>query len=81
MRASPSRQLRTDLQDTEIQLSQAVCQLSGGVRTELQGKLRDVLDRLGREVVEDPESKSELPDRAEGQGAEQPAPTEYSAGC
>jgi hypothetical protein len=57
------RRLRTDLQDSEIQLSQAVCQLSGGVRTELQGKLRDVLDRLGREVVEDPEAKSELPDR------------------
>ncbi|MFE2914230.1 nucleoid-associated protein [Kitasatospora indigofera] len=45
-----------------LQLSEAACQLDDTVRTALQGRLRDVLGRLGREVVEDPEMKSDLPD-------------------
>lgn len=45
-----------------LQLSEAACRLDDGGRTALQGKLRDVLGRLGREVVEDPELKSGLPD-------------------
>ncbi|MFB7940164.1 nucleoid-associated protein [Streptomyces sp. NPDC056049] len=43
-------------------LSETACRLDDGGRTALQGKLRDVLGRLGREVVEDPELKSGLPD-------------------
>ncbi|MEU0447519.1 nucleoid-associated protein [Streptomyces tendae] len=45
-----------------LQLSETACRLDDGGRTALQGKLRDVLGRLGREVVEDPELKSGLPD-------------------
>ncbi|MFD4577926.1 nucleoid-associated protein [Streptomyces sp. NPDC058417] len=45
-----------------LQLSETACQLDDAVRTALQAKLRDVLDRLGREVVEDHELKSVLPD-------------------
>ncbi|MFE4687515.1 nucleoid-associated protein [Streptomyces sp. NPDC056721] len=45
-----------------LQLSQTFCRLDEDVRYELQGKLRDVFARLGREVVEDPELKSPLPD-------------------
>ncbi|WP_330235760.1 nucleoid-associated protein [Streptomyces sp. NBC_00566] len=45
-----------------LKLSETVCRLDDEVRTALQSKLRDVLDRLGREVVEDPELKSPLPD-------------------
>lgn len=45
-----------------LKLSETVCRLDDDVRTALQSKLRDVLDRLGREVVEDPELKSPLPD-------------------
>ncbi|MEU6394722.1 nucleoid-associated protein [Streptomyces sp. NPDC046939] len=45
-----------------LQLSQTVCRLDDAVRTALQAKLREVLARLGREVVEDPELKSDLPD-------------------
>lgn len=45
-----------------LQLSEEACRLNDGGRTALQGKLRDVLGRLGREVVEDPELKSGLPD-------------------
>ncbi|MFJ3818789.1 nucleoid-associated protein [Streptomyces sp. NPDC090056] len=43
-------------------LSETACRLDDGGRTALQGKLRDVLGRLGREVVEDPELRSVLPD-------------------
>ncbi|MEV4429746.1 nucleoid-associated protein [Streptomyces sp. NPDC049602] len=45
-----------------LQLSETACKLDEGGRTALQGKLRDVLGRLAREVVEDPELKSGLPD-------------------
>ncbi|MET7801048.1 nucleoid-associated protein [Streptomyces decoyicus] len=45
-----------------LQLSQTFCRLDEDVRYELQGKLRDVFARLGREVIEDPELKSPLPD-------------------
>lgn len=48
-------------QDEELlplQLSQTFCRLDEDVRFELQGKLRDVFARLGREVIEDPEFKS-----------------------
>ncbi|MBW5252391.1 nucleoid-associated protein [Streptomyces sp. P01-B04] len=45
-----------------LQLSQTACRFDDAVRTALQAKLREVLDRLGREVVEDPELKSVLPD-------------------
>ncbi|MFB7919458.1 nucleoid-associated protein [Streptomyces sp. NPDC056061] len=54
---------RTKDQDpVPLKLSETACRLDDGGRTALQGKLRDVLDRLGREVVEDPELKSGLPD-------------------
>ncbi|QIK04711.1 nucleoid-associated protein [Streptomyces sp. ID38640] len=56
------RRRKTDPVESKIQLSETVCTLTHAVRTELQGKLRDVLASLGREVVEDPELKSELPD-------------------
>ncbi|MGW7291726.1 nucleoid-associated protein [Streptomyces xiamenensis] len=49
-----------------LKLSQTVCRLDDAGRTALQAKLRDVLDRLGREVVEDPELKSNLPDAVQG---------------
>lgn len=56
------RSRKTDPVEAKIQLSDTVCELTGKVRTELQGKLRDVMARLGREVVEDPEAKSKLPE-------------------
>ncbi|MFE2725433.1 nucleoid-associated protein [Kitasatospora sp. NPDC059327] len=56
------RSRKTDPVEAGIQLSDTVCELTGTVRTELQGKLRDVMARLGREVVEDPEAKSKLPE-------------------
>lgn len=49
-----------------LQLSEAVCRLDDAVRTALQAKLREVLARLGREVVEDPDLKSDLPDAVRG---------------
>ncbi|MFI6765548.1 nucleoid-associated protein [Streptomyces sp. NPDC050355] len=52
---------RTDPAE-EIPLSQAVCQLSEAVRTALQAKLRSVLASTGREIIEDPDSGSTLPD-------------------
>lgn len=51
-----------DEEPLPLKLSETVCRLDDDVRTALQSKLRDVLDRLGREVVEDPELKSPLPD-------------------
>lgn len=45
-----------------IELSEAVCQLDDTVRTQLQARLRGVLDRLAREVVEDPEIEAGVPD-------------------
>ncbi|MFE1056969.1 nucleoid-associated protein [Streptomyces rochei] len=45
-----------------LELSQTVCRFDNTVRTALQARLRDVLARLGREVVEDPDLKSGLPD-------------------
>ncbi|MFD9051767.1 nucleoid-associated protein [Streptomyces zaomyceticus] len=45
-----------------LDLSETFCRLNDDVRTALQGNLRDVFDRLGREVVEDPELKSPVPD-------------------
>lgn len=56
----PKRAKKEDL--LPLQLSQTFCRLDDDVRLELQGKLRDVFARLGREVVEDPELKSPLPD-------------------
>ncbi|EMF56525.1 nucleoid-associated protein [Streptomyces bottropensis] len=44
-----------------IELSQTVCQLDNTVRTQLQARLRTVLDRLAREVVEEPEIEAGLP--------------------
>ncbi|MFD9786949.1 nucleoid-associated protein [[Kitasatospora] papulosa] len=52
---------RTDPSE-EIPLSEAVCNLNDAVRTALQARLRGVLALNGREVVEDPDSKSALPD-------------------
>ncbi|MFJ1797151.1 nucleoid-associated protein [Kitasatospora griseola] len=46
----------------EIPLSQTVCRMNEEVRTALQAKLRGVLASLGREIIEDPEAKSTLPD-------------------
>lgn len=51
---------RTDPTE-EIPLSETVCNLNDDVRTALQAKLRGVLASTGREIVEDPESKSALP--------------------
>lgn len=51
-----------DEEPLPLKLSETACRLDDGGRTALQGKLRDVLGRLGREVVEDPELKSGLPD-------------------
>ncbi|MGW9451064.1 nucleoid-associated protein [Streptomyces sp. NPDC055632] len=45
----------------EIPLSQTVCNLTDDVRTALQAKLRGILASTAREIVEDPESKSSLP--------------------
>ncbi|WP_327188282.1 nucleoid-associated protein [Streptomyces sp. NBC_01334] len=56
----PKRIRGTEL--APLELSQAVCQLDDTVRTALQARLRDVLTRLSREVVEDPDIKSGLPD-------------------
>ncbi|MGX1784929.1 nucleoid-associated protein [Streptomyces diastaticus] len=55
-----------DEEPLELKLSETACRLDDGGRTALQGKLRDVLGRLGREVVEDPELKSGLPDAVRG---------------
>lgn len=52
---------RADPTDS-IQLSEAPCQLNNDVRTALQARLRGVLASTGREIVEDPDSKSSLPD-------------------
>ncbi|MGW3089689.1 nucleoid-associated protein [Streptomyces sp. NPDC001108] len=46
----------------EIPLSETVCNLNDAVRTALQAKLRGVLAATGREIEEDPESKSSLPE-------------------
>lgn len=46
----------------EVQLSEAVCQLTDDVRTALQANFRGFLASLGREIVEEPEAKSALPD-------------------
>ncbi|MEJ8636281.1 nucleoid-associated protein [Streptomyces sp. MS2.AVA.5] len=51
---------RTDPAE-EIPLSEAVCKLNDAVRTALQAKLRGVLASTGREIVEDQNSKSSLP--------------------
>ncbi|WP_053763702.1 nucleoid-associated protein [Streptomyces sp. AS58] len=51
-----------DQEPVPLTLSETACRLDDSGRTALQGKLRDVLGRLGREVVEDPELKSGLPD-------------------
>ncbi|MEU4878412.1 nucleoid-associated protein [Streptomyces sp. NPDC021608] len=56
----PKRIRGTEL--APLELSEAVCQLDATVRTALQARLRDVLARLSREVVEDPDIKSGLPD-------------------
>ncbi|MER6641057.1 nucleoid-associated protein [Streptomyces microflavus] len=55
----PKRIRGTEL--APLELSQAVCRLDDTVRTALQARLRDVLARLGREVVEDPDIKAGLP--------------------
>uniref|UniRef100_A0AAU3I6J5 Nucleoid-associated protein n=1 Tax=Streptomyces sp. NBC_01393 TaxID=2903851 RepID=A0AAU3I6J5_9ACTN len=55
------RRKRTDPAE-EIPLSQAVCSLNDAVRTALQAKLRSVLASTGREVIENPDAKSTLPD-------------------
>ncbi|MFF7874285.1 nucleoid-associated protein [Streptomyces californicus] len=52
---------RTDLNES-IPLSQAPCNLNHDVRTALQARLRGVLALSGREIVENPDSKSSLPD-------------------
>ncbi|MFF6828091.1 nucleoid-associated protein [Streptomyces longwoodensis] len=46
----------------EVPLSETICTMNHDVRTALQGKLRSVLASLGREIVEDPDSKSMLPE-------------------
>ncbi|MFJ8976394.1 nucleoid-associated protein [Streptomyces sp. NPDC102282] len=52
---------RTDPSEP-IALSEAPCNLSHDVRTALQARLRGVLASTGREVIENPDSKSTLPD-------------------
>ncbi|GCD43740.1 nucleoid-associated protein [Streptomyces paromomycinus] len=49
--------------DEPIPLSEAPCNLNDAVRTALQARLRSVLAATGREVIEDPDSRSALPDR------------------
>ncbi|MFD1663106.1 nucleoid-associated protein [Streptomyces caeni] len=52
---------RTDPNES-IPLSQAPCNLNHDVRTALQARLRGVLALSGREIVENPDSKSSCPD-------------------
>ncbi|MER7487779.1 nucleoid-associated protein [Streptomyces sp. NPDC126497] len=60
MHIVPQRR-RTDPNES-IPLSQAPCNLNHDVRTALQAKLRGVLASTGREIIENPDSKSSLPD-------------------
>ncbi|CAL9328109.1 hypothetical protein SUDANB106_00015 [Streptomyces sp. enrichment culture] len=53
---------RSDPVPAELQLSEAVCQLTDDVRTKIQANFRKVLTSYGREVVEEAEVKSALPD-------------------
>lgn len=53
---------RSDLVQADVQLSEAVCPLTDDVRTKIQGNFRKVLASLGREIVEESEAKSTLPD-------------------
>jgi hypothetical protein len=57
------RKMKADLTPVKVKFSEAVCSLSGTVRGELELKFKDVLVRLGREVVVDAEFKSQLPDQ------------------
>ncbi|WP_157867833.1 nucleoid-associated protein [Streptomyces prasinus] len=52
---------RTDPSET-FPLSEAPCNLNHDVRTALQARLRGVLAQTGREIIENPDSKSALPD-------------------
>lgn len=52
---------RTDPTEA-VSLSEAPCNLNHDVRTALQSRLRSVLANTGREIIENPESKSALPD-------------------
>jgi hypothetical protein len=56
------QRMRSDPVQAEPQLSEAVCQLTDDVRTKLQANFRKVLTTLGREIVEEAEAKSALPD-------------------
>ncbi|WP_141726288.1 hypothetical protein [Actinacidiphila rubida] len=57
------RKLKTDLTPAKVKFSEATCSLDGTVRGELELKFKDVLVKLGREVVVDAEFKSQLPDQ------------------
>ncbi|MFY1668992.1 nucleoid-associated protein [Plantactinospora sp. WMMB334] len=46
----------------QLQLSDALCVLQEGVRGELQGRIRGQLSSIGRQVVEDPKSDSDVPE-------------------
>ncbi|MFI8166649.1 nucleoid-associated protein [Streptomyces sp. NPDC085931] len=60
MHVVPQRR-RTDPSE-DIPLSEAPCNLNHDVRTALQARLRGVLAHTGREIIENPDSKSALPD-------------------
>lgn len=53
---------RTDPVPAALQLSESACQLTDDVRTKIQANFRKVLASLGREIVEEAEVKSTLPD-------------------
>ncbi|MGP3941938.1 nucleoid-associated protein [Streptomyces sp. 6N106] len=57
------RKMKTDLVPAKVQFSEAVCNLDGTVRGELEAKFSDVLVNLGREVVVDAELKAPLPEQ------------------
>jgi hypothetical protein len=57
------RKLKASLTPVKVKFSEAICSLDGTVRGELELKFRDVLVKLGREVVVDAEFKSQLPEQ------------------
>ncbi|MDB4873382.1 MAG: hypothetical protein JWL97_4386 [Gemmatimonadales bacterium] len=59
----PKSSRKAHEEEADLQLSQATCDLTQTVRTEVQAKLRNALAASSREIIEDPEAKSELPDR------------------
>jgi hypothetical protein len=52
---------RSDPVQADLQFSETVCQLADDVRTKIQASFRKVLTSYGREIVEETEAKSALP--------------------